>query len=308
MANALEIPQLASRSRQGVGARLLRRLGGAVRNAIAGSLALAGAVRRPAASQPGLGHTVARNAEARPALGGPAAARAQRAAAVAPSNPAPAGRRRPTQARTTFFPEDPNVPITPETVPGLGPEICAVLNTPLGECDPEVLRILLASLAIAIGHSMPAESGFVDPQGLFSSLWDRFAGLLDQPPPDAPAPAAPTAPAPAPMTQAPSPALTPAQPDPSPAPRPEPQTAKQPHDSVIHTADIRPAAPDTDALPSPLFHGQSPAPHHHCPFRFQTEWRRRSRTLRVPRSPLRGNPRQPMPLRRWCYAARASPA
>ncbi|HUB50337.1 MAG TPA: hypothetical protein VMB73_35655, partial [Acetobacteraceae bacterium] len=50
----------------GVASRLARRIGGAVRNAIAGSLSLAGALRRPTAPQTPVGHTVAADAGARP--------------------------------------------------------------------------------------------------------------------------------------------------------------------------------------------------------------------------------------------------
>ena len=167
MAKAFETLHLASQP-HGVGARLLRRLGGAVRNVIAGGLTLAGAPRRPVASQPGIGHTVVRNAHACPVPGRASRARRPRTAAPArPPQPARPvwlarllGRRpRPAPVSASLFPGNRDTPFTPETVPGLGPELCAVLNTPLEDCDPEIVRILLASLAQTIARSMPSEAG-----------------------------------------------------------------------------------------------------------------------------------------------------
>jgi len=64
MPTALHIAAPASQSRQGVGARLVRRLGGVVRSAIGSGINLAAALRRPAASQASRGHAAAQHPQA----------------------------------------------------------------------------------------------------------------------------------------------------------------------------------------------------------------------------------------------------
>jgi len=88
-------------------------------------------------------------------------------------------RRRLQPADAALLLADSDAPFTPETVPGLRPEICAILNTPLEDCDPEILRLLLAALAQSIADAMPPEAGMTDAGSVFSTLWSRLAPALD---------------------------------------------------------------------------------------------------------------------------------
>ena len=144
---ALSLPDLPSQPHQGVGARLVRRLGGAVRSAITGGMTLATGRRRPAAPQPDIDHPVARDPDPRPA---PAPehlpGQPRTASPFTPDRSASPGwlarlsgrGRRPTRFNYALLP-DGDAPFTPEAFPGLTPEFCTFLNTPLEECDPEML-------------------------------------------------------------------------------------------------------------------------------------------------------------------------
>ena len=198
MMNVLRTPGLASPPHQGVRAHLLRRIGGAVRSAIAGGLSLAGALRRPAAPQAAPGHAEVRSAGARPAPGQPPRARRPRSVPGRMAAPGPAvpssrhggiaswlGRSRPSALpdRPLFFPGD-DTPFTPENCPGLGPELCKILNTPLEDCDPHILRVVLAAFARTIADAMPPDPGAPDARELFASLWGRFSDILPDAGPD----------------------------------------------------------------------------------------------------------------------------
>lgn len=164
---------------QGVGARILRRLGGAVRGAIAGI----SRVGKPRAAR--LPETPARTR--RPRL-------QRQPDAAPPSSPAKpgwfarwfglTGRRTAASPYPTFTDDDPT-PFTPERFPELSPQACAVLNTPVDECPPEILCFLLSWLAQHIADSLPPELGLSDPQAIFSTLWDRLAAARDDAGPDA---------------------------------------------------------------------------------------------------------------------------
>ena len=188
MGTALKPPRLASQPRHGVGARLLRRFGGVVRNAIAGSLVLAGALRQPASPQPGTGHAAPASAAACPSAGPARLPRRPRTAPpVPPSRPARAGwlmrflhRNRPARPARHLFPDNSDAPFTPEAFPGLTQEACAFFNTPLEECDPRMIRIVLSALAESIAGAMPPGVGGPDAGAVFATLWGRMADTFDQ--------------------------------------------------------------------------------------------------------------------------------
>jgi hypothetical protein len=111
-----------------------------------------------------------------------------------------------------WFPDSGDAPFTPETCPGLSPESCAIFNTPLEDCDPNMLCAVFSVLAELIVERRPAEAGGrQDVEAVLANLWDRLkiatgearpGGLPDAAPvtqPDAalaaaadPAPAVPT--------------------------------------------------------------------------------------------------------------------
>lgn len=119
--------------------RLLRHLGGMVRNAIVGRLALAGVLRRPAASQSGIGHTVVRKAQARPAPEQVLCARRLRSTPPAPSSQSSRpgwlarllGRRLPVSVSREHVTHDRDTNVSPQQRPGLIPNARPFFNTPL---------------------------------------------------------------------------------------------------------------------------------------------------------------------------------
>ena len=240
--------------------RFLRRLGGAVCGAITGGIARVGGLRRPHAR---------RSTHPRSTLRGAA-------------SPAAAA-----------LPNSDDAPFTPEACPGLSPDACALLNTPVEDCDPEILRVLLAVLARHIADTMSAELG-MDAEALFSTLCGRLCAAADE--------AAPVAP----------PATEPA--------APPPPTSKH-------------AVPNAAAARLPRAHGTEPAdtattrdnkPHHAASLGvpgFRGRWTpvhargwfrhgRRSgvdRRQQSCRRVLRGTPRALPPQWRLCYTACAGP-
>lgn len=184
----------SSQTHQGIGARFFRRLGGAVRGAIAG-IARAATRRRPATTPPR--PQAARNIET------PAATRQarppRRPSAAKPAQPGWIARRLGLgrqRSRRPRLPSLGNAPFTPETCPGLTLQDCAFLNTPVEDCDPEVLRPLLSALAQHIAAALPPELGMSDPQAVFATLWGRLGCETT------PAPAPPEHPDPAPPPSA----------------------------------------------------------------------------------------------------------
>ena len=69
-----------------------------------------------------------------------------------------------------------------------------MLNTPVEDCDPEMLRLVLAALARHIADTMSADLG-MDAEALFSTLCGRLGTLPGEARPDVP-PAAEAAPTP----------------------------------------------------------------------------------------------------------------
>ena len=200
MARSLCPPQSdqSPQPRPGAGARLVRRLGGTVRRAIAGGLAHAGVLRRrPAVSQPGIGHdSAARDAAARPAPEPKPRTRRQRdavpAAAARPADSgwlvpwlggsrrrrAPLGRnnRPPAPRRPEQLPDTDVTLFTPEAFPVLSPEACAFLNTPLEQCDPDILVFMFSGLTQYL-IELPPDADTPDPFEVFATLWSRLTKI-----------------------------------------------------------------------------------------------------------------------------------
>lgn len=324
MVTALDTSRSFFPPRYGIASRLLRRFGGAVRNVIAGGSSLAGALRRQSASQPGIGHTMARNAVARPAPRHAQSPRRPRAShPVQPSLPARPGflprwlarraRRRAARISSAWFPANPDVPFTPESYPGLCPELCAILNTPLEDLDPAILRIMLESLAKTIAEIMPPEAGLTDADSVFSTLWTRLAGALEEPTPD-PSPAAT-----APINH---PDLSPSVPARSSVPA-FPRVPTEAHCAPtflpLSTQTPRPPqpAPIASQQATAISHRGRHIPHRRPSFRYKINstvaYRVRllapcAELFRHRREDFLEFTRQRPPARPRCYAARASPA
>jgi hypothetical protein len=255
MPTAHHIADLAYPPHQGVGARLVRRLGGAVRSVIAGGITLAGSLRRPAAPRSGGSPTVSRKPAAPAAPERRRAPRRTLATATVP--PVPAARtgwlarcfgRGQSEAAPPCRPSfaDTAAPFTPEAYPGLHPEMCAILNTPVEDCDPEILHLVVAAFAELIGDALPSELRGLGGGELFSSLVGRLGtargqaghhGVPDVAPESAPAPSETAAPASS-ETAAPAPLETAA-----PAPL---ETA------ALALLEIAAPAPPEDAAPNAL--------------------------------------------------------
>ena len=190
MPDALTPAGLSSQTHQGVTARVLHRFGRSVRGVIAGGIALTGRRRRSAAAPPGSNPAEPQDAAALPSPGRKRAPRRPHAATPAPS-PRPGWlarwfgpkRRRPARFAPPF-PDSDDTPFTPETHPGLSPEACAFFNTPVEDCDPDLLRLMLAALAGHIAGSLPPELG-MDAEALFATLCGRFGAVPDEAGPDA---------------------------------------------------------------------------------------------------------------------------
>ena len=215
MANAL-LPTEPTQTHRGGGARFFRRLGGAVRGAIAGGIEIVSGHRRPAAakpsrtprkprdpaapSRPRRPHQPRTTAPDQPAKRrgwfarwfGPSQRQAEQAAPVQAD--APTRQPRPARKKDKLF--------SPETHPGLTQEDCDFLNTPLGQCDPEKLRVLADALSQQIAAVMGPGLG-MDADALFSTFCERLfisqgAAAPDAPPSEEPSPAPDTARAAAP--------------------------------------------------------------------------------------------------------------
>ena len=170
---------LPSQTHKAGGARALSRFRGAVRRVVAGSIALTGRLRRPAAPKPRHTAPAPREMSApssprrRPAL------RRSRAAAPVPQ-PAPARpgwlarwfgphRRSSAPPARPPFADSNDTPFTPESCPGLSPEVCRLLNTPVEDCNPEDLRLVLAVFARHLAETVPPALG-LDAEALFSTF------------------------------------------------------------------------------------------------------------------------------------------
>lgn len=179
---------LAAPPRQGVAARVVRgfgRLRGALHSAVTAGLRRRQPVPATGAA-PGADNPPARRRTRAP----------RRHRSILPAlTPRPArpgwltrlfGRRRPAVIREDDH-KLPDLAFTQEAFPGLSPEALAFFNTPLEECDPEMLRIVLAALTEVIATAMTPRDGVQDTQDTLCALSDRFAALLAAVPPEPPA-------------------------------------------------------------------------------------------------------------------------
>ena len=155
-----------------------------MRSVIVSGITLAGALRRPApaltaGAQTSREHAAARAPESlasRRARMPPRLHTALPARLLLPhwlAAPLLARRRcRPaslTQGETHF---------TPEAFPQLSPKACAVLNTPLKECDPKTLDLLVSTFTRYIGEIISPEAGITDLEAILPNLWHRLNAAL----------------------------------------------------------------------------------------------------------------------------------
>ena len=338
---ALTTAGLPSQPRQGVGARLVRRLGGAVRSVIGTGINLAATLRRPVAAQaltpcrvhrPRPQHAPSTSPALReracPGLdpGSPAKRAGEGAAPPLPRVLTRLVARRhhhPAAATRPACRNRHDIHFTPQAFPQLSPKACAVLNTPLKDCDPKTLKLLVSAFTQHVNQVLSPEAGMADPSAAFTNLWHRLNAALADANLDTSAPATPEAvPAtppgavpdapvasPHPPVQAPPTAPTRLwanePPRVSPLPPSGPPASDQPAD-----ASITAAAPQTQpdiAAPS------GSVAHRSRSFRSDTQFLARRRRLhfrgrrplfpRGARDALQCHP----PPRRLCYAACTGP-
>jgi len=309
---ALHTPGRAAQPRQGVGARLVRRLGGAVRSAIVSGITLAGALRRPAASRTSRDHAGAQDRQAPPPRRVPLPRRPS-AALPAPLPlppwlaPLRARRRRPACLSQG------DVPFTPQAFPQLSPQACAVLNTPLKDCDPKTLELLVSTFTQYVNQVMSPEAGIADPQAVLPNLWHRISTALADTEADASPPATP-GPVPAtPADETPEPPVAPPHP-PAPPTGPAMPSAKAgvpPSDAKI-IAVAPDTTPDIAAPSAPVGHASRPLSNPDRSFRYNTQSfaPRRRRSLLYCRALFPRALRdalQCQPPWRLCYAACTGP-
>ena len=183
-----------SQLRPGIGARLLCRFGRAARSALTG-ISRAGSRRRRTEPPSTHAATAPRGRKAPSPPVGQHAPRRPHPVAPPPPSPTPPGRiarwfgrkpRRPAPSARLPLPDSDDAPFTPETWPGLTPEACAILNTPVEKCDPELLRLVLSVFAQHLANT-PA-LGLTDPSALFATLCQRLGApagdMPDTAPPD----------------------------------------------------------------------------------------------------------------------------
>ena len=97
-------------------------------------------------------------------------------------------RRRSMAAVPEQYREPPDLQFTAEAFPALSPEARAFFNTPLEDCDPAMLGVVLGALAELITGSMTPREGMQDAQDVFLALSSRMAtvtGVAVQAPPAA---------------------------------------------------------------------------------------------------------------------------
>jgi len=336
MPTALHTAGLPSQPHQGVGARLVGRLGGAVRSAIVGGIALAGALWRPTISQTSRDHPTAQDPQA------PAPRRAPVPHPPCPALPAPLSlppllahllarrHHRSTHVSRPACLSQGDAPFTPEAFPQLSPKACAVLNTPVKDCDPRTLDLVVSTFAQYINQVMSPEAATTDPQAVLPNLWHRISTALADTRADTPLPATPEAvPATPDDPAADAPVASPHPPvqapptgptrlwtnEPSPVSSvllPAPPASDQPADVTI-TATTPETTPEIAAPSAPVVHGSRPLSNSGRPFRHPTQsfacWRRRLVRCCRALSPPGVRDRLPCPPPPWklYYAACTGP-
>jgi hypothetical protein len=301
MPTALLTAGLPSQPHQGVGARLVRRLGGAVRSAIVGGIALAGALRRPAVSQTSRDRAAAQDPQA-PAPRRVSVPHPPRATLPAPPPLPPLlahllarrERRSASVSRPACLGQG-DVHFTPEAFPQLSPKACAVLNTPLKDCDPKTLDLVVSTFTQYVNQVMSPEVAPTDRAATLPNLWHRLSTALGDPEADTspltpaaesatPADAAPDAPVASPNPPVEAPPTAPTrlwtnQPPPvSPVPLSGPPASDQPPDATTNPTTPE-TTPEIAAPSAPVMHGGRPLSNSGRPFRYHTQsfarWRRR---------------------------------
>jgi hypothetical protein len=150
MFDALTPPNLATPPRKGIGARIVRRLGrmgAALRGAVAGRLR-----RGPS---------------------GLVAPDADRSTAAMPAR-AP---RQPRRAPIVVPGRHPDLAFTAAAFPDLSPAAREFFNTPVEECDPALLGLVLEALAGVIAGVMTPQDGMQDARDVFLALNSRLGAL-----------------------------------------------------------------------------------------------------------------------------------
>ena len=288
MPNTLNHAGFSSQTLQGVGARLLRRFGGALRSTFAG-MARVGRPRHDAAPQSNPSPQTAQDQPASTPPPSQPPPRRPRRGNAAPRRPAPTGRAPIADAE--------DAPFSPETYPGLSPEACAFFNTPAEDCDPEMLRALLVMVAHHIADNLPPEAGMTGAGAVFAELCDRLALPLDEAEPAGqPDEAAATATAEAPDA-------LPAEPQ---APG-EPPAAGPPDAAPTAGIATGPVTPDTTLPPRRSARHGRPPRHARAP-RSRHGRHAGCRCRHRPIGRVARSPRQALPPRRLCYAACAGPS
>lgn len=336
MPTALHMAGLPSQSCQGVGARLVRRFGGAVRSVIVRGITLAGTLRRPPVPQTSRDHPAAQD----PQVPAPRRLRVPnrpRVALPTPLLPPPLlalllarRHRRPATASRPAFLNQGDKPFTPQAYPQLSPQACAVLNTPLKDCDPKTLELVFSTFASHINQLMSPEGGMTDSAATLPNLWHRLNAALgdtkadDSLPampgavPATPADTVPDAPVVPPHPPVQAPQTGPTSPSAKDAPRVAqlplsgPPASDPPADAAI-TAAAPKTTPDIAAPSAPVGHASLPMSNsaRSFPHRTQSLARWRPRLFRCcrllfPRDVRDGLPYLPPPWRLY-YAACTGP-
>jgi hypothetical protein len=202
MPTALDTVGLPSQPHQGAGVRFVRRLAGAVRSAVISGITLAAALRPLAVSSTTPDYAPAQNPQSPSAPRQARVPRRPSASLPAPSLPrwlASLLTRRHHQFASVSRPaylNQADAPFTPQAYPQLSPQACAVLNTPLQDCDPKTLELLLSAFAQHISDLASPEAGMTDPRATLPNLWQRISTVLNDTKTDTSWPATPdTAPA-----------------------------------------------------------------------------------------------------------------
>lgn len=166
MTNAPLPSRLASQNHQGGGVRFFGRFGGVVRGVIASSIALTARLHRATTTRHNRNPPTPQTPPSPPSSRRQAAPRRPRTTTPVPSaEPARSGwlarwfgrgRHQPAASDRPAFGD---TPVTQEAFPELPPEIRAFLDTPITECNPDAVLVLLALFAERMAPYLPPERG-----------------------------------------------------------------------------------------------------------------------------------------------------